>query len=84
MAASVSILTAAVYVVSATVQLEPEQLSMVEQSVAVGLLGVFFLALSWRYEYGRPYIVFHSLWHLGSALSGYLIGAAHLQALRGP
>jgi hypothetical protein len=82
MAASVSILTAVVYVVSASLQLEPDQLIMVEQSVAVGMVGLFFLVLSWKYEYGRPYIVFHSLWHLGSAVSGYLIGAAHLQALQ--
>jgi hypothetical protein len=82
MAASISILTAVVYVVSASLQLEPDQLIMVEQSVAVGMVGLFFLVLSWKYEYGRPYIVFHSLWHLGSAVSGYLIGAAHLQALQ--
>jgi hypothetical protein len=82
MAASISILTAVVYVVSASLQLEPDQLTMVEQSVAVGMVGLLFLVLSWKYEYGRPYIVFHSLWHLGSAVSGYLIGAAHLQALQ--
>jgi hypothetical protein len=82
MAASISILTAVVYLVSASLQLEPGQLSMVEQSVAVGAAGIFFLVLSWKYEYGRPYIIFHSLWHLGSAWSGYLIGAAHLQALQ--
>jgi hypothetical protein len=80
MAAAISILTAVVYLISTTV-LAPEQLVLVEQGIAVGLAGVFFLTLSWRYEYGRPYIIYHSFWHLCSAISGYLIGSAHLQAL---
>jgi hypothetical protein len=82
MAASISILTAVVYLVSTAV-LSPDQLALVQDSVVVGMVGVFFLTMSWRYEYGRPYIVFHSLWHMCSALSGYLIGSAHLQALQG-
>jgi hypothetical protein len=80
MAAAISILTAVLYLVSTTI-LAPEQLTLVEQGIAVGMAGVFFLTLSWRYEYGRPYIIYHSFWHLCSAMSGYLIGSAHLQAL---
>lgn len=37
-------------------------------------IGLFFLGLCWVYETGRPYMIFHSLWHLFSAWSGYLIG----------
>ena len=84
MAAGISILTAIVYLIStSTVALTsaPDEIGAVEWSVVVGMMGVSFLALSWKYEYGRPYIIYHSLWHLCSAWSGYLIGAAHLDAM---
>lgn len=36
------------------------------------------LALCWVWEFGYPYIFWHSLWHILSALTGYLIGQDHL------
>lgn len=39
------------------------------------------LALCWVWEFGYPYIFLHSLWHLGSAYTGYLVGNAHLDSL---
>jgi hypothetical protein len=52
-------------------------------TVAVGLtaLSVAFLLASWNWEYGRPYMVLHGLWHLCSAAGGYLIADAYQQSL---
>uniref|UniRef100_A0A7S3UU94 Uncharacterized protein n=1 Tax=Heterosigma akashiwo TaxID=2829 RepID=A0A7S3UU94_HETAK len=47
-------------------------------AIVVGLLGVGALALGWIWEFGKPYLVLHSVWHVLSAYSGYLIGQAHL------
>ena len=45
--------------------------------IAVSTAGLGFLYLSWVWEYGRPYMFWHSLWHLCSAYSGFLIGTQH-------
>lgn len=42
------------------------------------IAAVLCLALSWKWEFGLPYIVWHSLWHILSALTGYLIGQAYI------
>eukprot|EP00984_Skeletonema_dohrnii_P034237 scaffold33510_cov140-Skeletonema_dohrnii-CCMP3373.AAC.3 len=41
------------------------------------------LALCWVWEFGYPYIFWHSLWHILSALTGYLIGQDHLLSTGG-
>ena len=41
-----------------------------------GALAVASLGACWVWEAGLPYIVFHSLWHLFSAYTGYMIGSA--------
>lgn len=46
-------------------------------ALGVSALGLAFLGLSWRYERGRPYMVFHSAWHFCSAYAGLLIGTLH-------
>lgn len=48
-------------------------------AVAVGLavLSLGCLGLSWKYEYGQPYMFWHGLWHLASAGAGYAIGDLH-------
>jgi hypothetical protein len=48
-------------------------------AVAVGLAVVSLgcLGLSWKFEYGQPYMFFHGLWHLASAGAGYAIGDLH-------
>lgn len=43
---------------------------------AVG--AILCLTLSWTWEFGLPYIVWHSMWHILSALTGYLIGQARI------
>jgi len=43
-------------------------------------LSLAFLGLSWQYEQGKPYLLFHSLWHIFGAYAGFLIGTAHNQA----
>lgn len=68
-AAAFSIITATAYLLaSATFPVFP---------FAVSIAGFFFLFLSWQWEYGRPYMFWHSLWHLCSAYSGFLIGTLH-------
>ena len=51
----------------------------VNVAVAVGLAVVALscLGLSWKYEYGQPYMFWHGLWHLASAGAGYAIGDLH-------
>lgn len=43
-----------------------------------GLLSAICLSLCWVWEFGIPYIFWHSLWHIFSAYTGFLIGQAHL------
>lgn len=39
------------------------------KALILGIIGVLFLLLSWKYEKGLPYIIFHGTWHIFSALS---------------
>eukprot|EP00986_Skeletonema_menzelii_P002888 scaffold843_cov143-Skeletonema_menzelii.AAC.7 len=41
------------------------------------------LGLCWVWEFGYPYIFWHSLWHILSAVTGYLIGQDHLLSTAG-
>jgi len=43
-------------------------------SALYGILGIIFLTLSWVYEFGNFYMLFHGLWHIFSALSAYFVG----------
>ncbi|GKY92999.1 hypothetical protein MPSEU_000268400 [Mayamaea pseudoterrestris] len=79
-AAGVSILSALYYLISTIVA--SHMLSPLEgQAMVVSLAGVGCLLLSWKWEYGRPYMFWHGLWHLGSASAGYLIGVSHQQVM---
>lgn len=77
-AASLSIGTALVYIFTDVTWNEE-----VRQAIEASLLGVVFLGVGWKYEEGRPYMIFHSLWHIFSAYAGYLIGTAHLHIVLG-
>jgi hypothetical protein len=68
-AAAISMSTATLYILHSDV--------VPFEALAVSGVGLIFLAMSWVYEYGRPYMIWHSLWHLSSAYSGYLIGSLH-------
>jgi hypothetical protein len=76
-AAGVSIVSALVYLLATAVTTHVLTNEMT-QALVVGMAGVGFLGLSWKYEYGRPYMLWHSLWHLCSAYSGYLIGTSYV------
>jgi hypothetical protein len=43
-----------------------------------GLGAIVCLSLCWVWEYGLPYILWHSLWHVLSAYTAYLVGQVHL------
>ena len=75
-AAGVSILSAMYYLLTTTLAshtLSPEE----GQAIIASLAGTGCLLLSWKWEYGKPYMFWHGLWHLGSASAGYLIGVSH-------
>ena len=44
---------------------------------------VLCLSLCWVWEFGYPYIFWHSLWHLLSAYTGYVAGVQHLSNIAG-
>jgi hypothetical protein len=48
------------------------------QAVITGGLAIGCLSVGWVYEYGIPYIIWHSLWHILSAYTGYLVGQARI------
>lgn len=54
-----------------------QQLPPIEGIVAGGA-GIACLLLCWVWEYGTPYIILHSLWHLLSAYTAFVIGNSHL------
>lgn len=81
-AAGISILSAMYYLISTTWlshTLSPEE----TQAILVAMAGTSCLLLSWKWEYGYPYMFWHGLWHLGSAYSGYLVGVSHQHVLDG-
>ncbi len=46
-----------------------------------GLSAIVCLSLCWVWEYGLPYILFHSLWHVLSAWTAYLVGQVHIMGV---
>jgi len=79
-AAAISILTAGSYLLS---DISSHAHAFPVVAVAVSAVGLVCLYLSWVWEYGRPYMFWHSLWHLCSAYSGYLIGTLHASSGQG-
>jgi hypothetical protein len=53
-----------------------EAVLALQQGVFFGLLGIATLYMGWVYEYGMPYVAWHGLWHIFSALSAYEVGQA--------
>ena len=53
-----------------------EAVLALQQGVFFGLLGIATLYMGWVYEYGIPYVAWHGLWHIFSALSAYEVGQA--------
>jgi len=47
--------------------------AILSSGIAVGCL-----SLCWVWEYGVPYLFWHSLWHIFSAYTGFLIGESHI------
>eukprot|EP00529_Nitzschia_sp_RCC80_P029286 CAMPEP_0113468352 /NCGR_PEP_ID=MMETSP0014_2-20120614/15309_1 /TAXON_ID=2857 /ORGANISM="Nitzschia sp." /LENGTH=322 /DNA_ID=CAMNT_0000360735 /DNA_START=101 /DNA_END=1065 /DNA_ORIENTATION=+ /assembly_acc=CAM_ASM_000159 len=48
------------------------------EGIASAVAGITCLLACWKWEKGLPYIYLHSLWHIFSAISGYIVGTAHL------
>jgi len=70
--ASAALITGGAYLVSMGVQSVPVS------CILLGGSSVVALTLSWVWEFGLPYIFWHSTWHILSALTGYFIGQAHI------
>lgn len=49
-------------------------------AVITGAGAVACLSLCWVWEFGQPYLFWHSLWHILSAYTGFLVGQAHIGA----
>ena len=52
------------------------QLPPLEGLISGGLAVVFLLAC-WIWEHGLTYIVLHSIWHILSAYTGFIVGTSH-------
>jgi hypothetical protein len=72
--AMVSILTGLVYILTS-----PSTAGLPIYAVSIGAIACVCLGLSWVWEYGKPYMFWHSLWHLFSAYAGYVIGSEHFR-----
>jgi hypothetical protein len=48
------------------------------EGIVSGAAGIGCLLLCWVWEYGLPYIVLHSFWHLFSAYTAFIVGNTHL------
>lgn len=70
--AGMALITGAVYLTQMGIQLIPLD------CIIWGILSIAALSLSWVWEFGIPYLFWHSIWHILSAYTGYLIGQAHL------
>jgi hypothetical protein len=51
------------------------------EGIISGGAGIGCLLLCWVWEYGLPYIFLHSLWHLFSAYTAFVVGNAHLAVM---
>ena len=47
-------------------------------AVFTGAGAVVCLSLCWVWEFGQPYLFWHSMWHILSAYTGFLVGQAHI------
>lgn len=47
-------------------------------ALITGAAAVVCLSLCWVWEFGYPYLFWHSLWHILSAYTGFLVGQAHI------
>mmetsp|Transcript_1607 Transcript_1607/g.2374 ORF Transcript_1607/g.2374 Transcript_1607/m.2374 type:complete len:326 (+) Transcript_1607:136-1113(+) len=70
--AGAALITGGVYMANMGIQSVPFE------AVVAGSLAVLFLSLSWVWEFGAPYLFWHSLWHVMSAYTGYIVGQAHI------
>jgi len=73
--AGAALITGGVYMISAGITSIP-----LEALIAAGVSGIC-LSLCWVWEFGYPYIFWHSLWHIFSAYTGYLVGQEHLATI---
>ena len=73
--AGAALITGGVYMV----QLGLMGIPMDTLIVATG--SIVALSLCWVWEFGYPYLVLHSIWHILSSYTGYLIGKAHIESM---
>mmetsp|Transcript_12040 Transcript_12040/g.15037 ORF Transcript_12040/g.15037 Transcript_12040/m.15037 type:complete len:257 (+) Transcript_12040:57-827(+) len=70
--ASAALLTGGYYLVSMGWQAVPLP------ALVAAVASVVCLLLSWVWEFGYPYMFWHSLWHVLSAYTGFVVGQTHL------
>jgi hypothetical protein len=77
--AMISILTGLAYILTS-----PATAGLPIYTVSIGVAACICLGLSWLWEYGKPYMFWHSLWHFFSAYAGYVISTEHFRATLPP
>ncbi|KAL9186272.1 hypothetical protein ACHAXT_005510 [Thalassiosira profunda] len=70
-----ALITGGVYMIQAGITSVP-----LEAVVAAGG-AMLSLSLCWVWEFGYPYILWHSVWHILSAYTGFLVGQDHLSKM---
>jgi len=75
--AGAALITGGIYMAQMGIQSVPLD------AVVAGILAVLFLTFSWVWEFGAPYLFWHSLWHIMTAYTGYAVGKAHLAGTMG-
>ena len=50
-------------------------------ALITGAGSIVAISLCWVWEFGYPYLVLHSIWHILSAYTGYLVGQAHIDTI---
>jgi len=70
--AGAALITGGVYMIQEGITSVPVE-SLISAGASIGCL-----SLCWVWEFGYPYIFWHSLWHILSAYTGYLVGQEHI------
>lgn len=74
-----ALLTGVIYMVQMSLSLGYEvAFATLENVLASAAASLVCLGLCWVWEFGIPYIFLHSLWHIFSAYTAYLLGQSHL------
>jgi len=70
--AGTALITGGIYIAQMGITTLPQD------TILIAAGSILCLGLCWIWEFGIPYLFWHSMWHILSAYSAFLIGQAHL------